>query len=75
LDDVGLVVEALVGADLVEGVDGACFGVGGGVDEAVEACVDDGAGAHGAWFEVDGECAAFESFLSLIHISEPTRPY
>lgn len=60
-DGVDAVVETFVGADCVEGVDGAGLGVGGGVDEAAEACVDDGACAHGAGFEGDDECAVVES--------------
>ncbi len=54
-------VEAVVGAEVVEGVDGAGLGVAGAVDEAGEAGVDDGAGAHGAGFEGDVEGAIEET--------------
>ena len=37
---------------------GAGFGVGRGVDEAGDAGVEDGSGAHGAGFEGDVEGAA-----------------
>jgi hypothetical protein len=40
-----------------DGAAGAGFGVGRGVDEAGEARVEDGAGAHGAGFEGDVEGA------------------
>src|SRR5947209_3527031 len=53
-------VEAGVGAELVEGFDGAGFGVGAAVDEAGDAGVDDGAGTHGAGLERDDEGALEE---------------
>ena len=65
-----LVIEAGVGAEAEEGVDGAGFGVGAAVDEAREAGLDDGARAHGAGFEGDVEGAveeapALEGFAGL----------
>lgn len=54
-------VEAFVGGDVVEGAGGACFGVRGGVDEAVYAGGVEGAGAHGAGFEGGVEGAAAEA--------------
>ncbi len=41
-------------------VDGAGLGVGGGVDDAAQAGVGDGAGAHGAGFERDVQVATIE---------------
>ena len=45
------VVEAAICRDVVEGSGVAGFGIGGGVDEALQARGVGGAGAHGAWFE------------------------
>lgn len=59
--DLGLVVEAGVLEEVEEGSGGAGFGVGGAVDEVGDAGVEDGAGAHGAGFEGDGEGAAEEA--------------
>ena len=59
--DLDSVIEADVGAELVEGLDGAGFGVGGAVDQAGDAGVDNGAGAHGAGFEGDGEGGVLET--------------
>ena len=42
---------------------GAGFGVGGGVDEAGDAGVEDRSGAHGAGFEGDVEGAVFEAVV------------
>src|SRR4051812_2652233 len=57
--DVGLdfdaVVQSWVGAELVEGGDGAGLGVGAAVDQFGDSRVDDRAGAHRAGFEGDRE--------------------
>ena len=42
---------------------GSGFGVGGGVDEATDARVEDGSGAHGAGFEGDVEGAVCEAIV------------
>src|ERR1700687_768998 len=42
---------------------GAGFGVGCGVDEARDAGVEDGSGAHGAWLEGGVEGAVFEAVV------------
>lgn len=42
---------------------GACLGIGCGVDEATEAGVENGSGAHGARFERDDERASGESVV------------
>lgn len=61
-DDFDLVVKLGVVHDAENRAAGAGFGVGGRVDEAGDARVQDGAGAHGARFERDVEgAAAFRS--------------
>jgi len=60
-DDGESVVEPGVVAELVERSDAAGLGVVGGVDESVDACVDERAGAHGAGLEGDGHGVAGES--------------
>ncbi len=50
-EDFDAVVEARVGEDFETGADGATFGVIGAVDEARNAGLNHGAGAHGAGFE------------------------
>jgi hypothetical protein len=39
------------------------FGVGSGVDQTAEACVENGSGAHGAGFESSVEGAVFETIV------------
>ena len=51
--DINLVVEARVGEDFEAGADGAAFGVVSPVDEARNAGLDDGAGAHAAGLDSD----------------------
>jgi hypothetical protein len=53
--DFHLMVEARVGEDLEAGADGAALGVVGSVDEAGDAGLDDGAGAHAAGLDGDVE--------------------
>ena len=60
------VVEARICREVVEGTSGACFGIGGGVDEAVYAGGMEGAGAHGAGFEGDVQSAAGETPTSQL---------
>lgn len=59
--ELGAVIEAGIGEDLVEVFDGAGLGIGGGVDDTIEAGEDDGAGAHDTGFEGDVEGAAGQS--------------
>ncbi len=54
-------IEAGVCRKVVEGAGGACFGIGGGVDEAIYTGGVEGAGAHGAGFEGNVEGAAGET--------------
>ena len=56
--DFDLVVELGVVEDAEDRTAGAGLGVGRGVDQACDAGVEDGAGAHGAGFEGDVEGAA-----------------
>lgn len=60
-DDVEAVVEAWVGAELIEGACAAHFGVWGAVDQALDAGVDQGAGAHGTGLKGDGQGAVLEA--------------
>ncbi len=53
-------IELGVIEDGEDGAAGSGFGVGGGVDEAGDAGVEDGSGAHGAGFECGVESAVFE---------------
>jgi hypothetical protein len=57
--DFDLVVELGVVHDGEDGAAGTGFGVGGGVDEALDTGVEDGSCAHGAGFEGDVEGTAF----------------
>jgi hypothetical protein len=43
---------------------GPGFGIACGVDEAGDASVKDGSGAHGAWFERDVESAVFDAVVA-----------
>ena len=61
--DFDLVVELGVVHDGEDGTAGSGFGVGGGVDEAGDAGVEDGSGAHGAGFERGVEGAVFEAVV------------
>lgn len=54
------VVQGRVVDDLKQGADGAALWIVAAVDDAVEAAVDDGAGAHGAGLDGDVEGAACE---------------
>lgn len=45
---------------------GSGFGVGGGVDQAGDAGVEDGSGAHGAGFEGDVEDAVVEAVVGEV---------
>ncbi len=58
------VVESAIGTDIVESMYSAHFGIGCAVDEAADAGVDNGAGAHWARFECDYKCAAVESSVA-----------
>lgn len=62
--DLDLVVELRVVHDGENRTASAGFGVGGGVDEARDASVDDGSGAHCAGLERDVECAIFDAVVS-----------
>jgi hypothetical protein len=42
----------------------SCFGIGGSVDQAREAGVEDGSGAHGAGLECGVEGAVFEAVIA-----------
>ncbi len=53
--DLYLMVETRVGEDFETGADGAAFGVVGAVNEARDASLDDGAGAHAAGLDGDVE--------------------
>jgi len=59
-----LVIELRMIEDREHRAGGACFGVGGGEDEAVEAGVDHGSGAHGAGLKRDIERAAEETIVT-----------
>ena len=56
-------VEFGAGEDLEAGAEGAAFGVVGSVDDAGDARLDDGSGAHGAGFEGDVESGAGEPVI------------
>jgi hypothetical protein len=64
--DFDLVIELGVVHDGEDRAAGSGFGVGGGVDEAGDACVEDRSGAHGAGFECDVEGAVFEAVVAEI---------
>ena len=59
-------VECGVVEDGEGGTAGSGLGVEGGVDEAGEACVDDGSGAHGAGLERGVEGAVFEAVVAEV---------
>jgi hypothetical protein len=59
-----LVVEAGMVEDLEDGTGCAGLGIGGSANEAAEAGVDHGAGAHGAGFEGDIEAAVEEAVVA-----------
>ena len=61
--DFDFVVEPGVGHDGEHAAAGSGFGVGCGVDEAADARVEDGSGAHGAGFEGDVEGAVVEAVV------------
>jgi hypothetical protein len=62
--DFDFVVELGVVHDGEDRTAGSGFGIGGGVDEAREARVEDGSGAHGTGFEGGVEGAVFEAVVS-----------
>ncbi len=62
--DFHLMVEARVGEDFEAGADGAAFGIVGAVDEARDACLDNGAGAHTAGFDGDVERGISETVVA-----------
>lgn len=62
-EDFDAVVEAWVGEDFEAGADGSAFGVVGAVNEARNASLNDGAGAHGARFESDVERCTGEAIV------------
>jgi len=62
-DDLDFVVELRVVHDGEDRTAGSGFGVGGGVDEAGDAGVEDGSGTHGAGFEGGVEGAVFEAVI------------
>ena len=53
-----------MGEDFEAGAHGAAFGIVGSVDEARDACLDDGAGAHAARLDGDVERGAREAVIS-----------
>jgi hypothetical protein len=61
--DFDFVVELGVVHDGEDRAAGSGFGVGGSVDEATDAGVQDGSGAHGAGFEGGVESAVFEAVV------------
>ena len=63
-DDFDAVVERGMVHDGEHGAAGAGFGVAGGEDQAGDARVEDGAGAHGAGFERAVERAAGEAVVA-----------
>ncbi len=60
------VVELGVVHDAEDAAAGSGFGVGCGVDEAGDAGVEDGSGAHGAGFEGGVEGAVFEAVVAEV---------
>lgn len=62
--DFHLMVEARVGEDFEAGSDGAAFGVVSTVDEARDAGMDDGAGAHAAGLDGDVEGGVREAVVA-----------
>jgi len=61
--DFDLMVEARVREDFKTGADGAAFRVVGAIDEARDAGLDDGAGAHAAGFDGDVKRDAHETVV------------
>ena len=61
--DIDLVVELRMVHDGEDAAAGSGFGVGGGVDEAGDAGVEDGSSAHGAGLERGVEDAVFEAVV------------
>jgi hypothetical protein len=61
--DFDFVVELGMVHDGEDRAAGSGFGIGGGVDEARDAGVEDGSGAHGAGFECCVEGAVFEAVV------------
>ena len=59
--DLEAVVEPQVSADLEEGFEGTCFGVGRAEDDAGNARIDEGTCAHGARLKRDEYRAALEA--------------
>ena len=57
-------VELRMVEDGEDGTAGSGFGIGGGVDEATDASVQDGSGAHGTGFEAGVEGAVFEAVVA-----------
>jgi len=53
-----MVIEDRVVQDFKTRTDGAAFGITRAVDEARDAGLDEGAGAHAAWFYRDVECCS-----------------
>ena len=70
--DFDLMVEPRIGEDFEAGAKCAPFGVVGAINDAGNAGLDDGAGAHGARFEGDVEGGAVEAviFDGLRHFAD-----
>lgn len=62
--DFDAVVQGVVIEDGELGSDGAAFGIVGAVDEALDAGLDDGAGAHGAGFDGDVQRCAEQAVIA-----------
>lgn len=62
--DFDLMIEARVGKDFEAGADRAALGIVGAIDEARDAGLDDGAGAHAARFDGDVERGIGEAIIA-----------
>lgn len=62
-NDLYLVIEGGIGEDLETGTHGATFGIVRAVDEARDAGLDDGAGAHAAGLKCDVQCSSCHAIV------------
>ena len=57
-------IQHVVIQHLHDGMDRACFGIVGAVDQAFQPCVDYCAGTHGAWLDCRKQIALFQTVVS-----------
>src|SRR5919109_4853894 len=68
-------VQRTIGADLEDGIDRACSGIRCTINQPFDACIDDRAGAHRAWFYCYVESRIGETIVSYSLCRITNRQY